>query len=136
MDLLGGSTDSSSSLLRLLPVIAKDNNPKKFIIMVSDGEDSSKPKELTTALNEKHNICKIIKEGLLSYNKIHKTVEVDIFFISLAKDGVDGDNVKFWRKLCVGNNNAFVVSNYLDLVNILAKIAKKEKLNFIDKSGF
>ncbi|MBG6243788.1 hypothetical protein CS369_01005 [Candidatus Symbiopectobacterium sp. 'North America'] len=132
-DLLGGSTDSSSGLLRSLPIIAKGNNPKKVI---SDGEDSGKPKELTTALHEKHNICKIIKECLLSYNKIHKTVEVDIFFISLAKDGVDGDNVKFWRKLCIGDNNAFVVSNYLDLVNILAKIAKKEKLNFIDKSGF
>ncbi|MGG2143511.1 TadE/TadG family type IV pilus assembly protein [Symbiopectobacterium sp. RP] len=136
MDLLGANTDSSSGLLRSLPVIAKGNNPKKVIIMVTDGEDSSGPKALTTALHKEYHICKRIKEGLLNHNKIHKTVAVDIFFISLAKNGIDDDNVKFWREFCVGEDNAFVVSDYLSLVNILAKISKKEKINFIDKSGF
>ncbi|MCW2477427.1 hypothetical protein [Candidatus Symbiopectobacterium sp. NZEC151] len=136
MKIQGGNTDSSSGLLRSLPVIAKGINPKKVIIMVTDGEDSGRPKELATALHKEYHICKRIKEGLLNYNKIHKTVEVDIFFISLAKDGLDGKNIKFWKEFCVGNDNAFVVDNYLSLVNILAKISKKEKINFIDKSGF
>ncbi|WP_291972313.1 hypothetical protein [Candidatus Symbiopectobacterium sp.] len=136
MSILGASTDSSSGLLRSLPVIAKGNNPKKVIIMVTDGEDSGGPKELTTALHKEYHICKRIKEGLLNHNKIHKTVAVDIFFISLAKNGTDDDNVKFWREFCVGDDNAFVASDYLSLVNILAKISKKEKINFIDKSGF
>ncbi|MBG6242164.1 MAG: VWA domain-containing protein [Candidatus Symbiopectobacterium sp. Dall1.0] len=136
MYLLGANTDSSSGLLRSLPVIAKGNNPKKVIIMVTDGVDSGGPKALTTALHEEYHICKRIKEGLLNYNKIHKTVEVDIFFISLAKSGIDGYNVKFWRDFCVGDDNAFVVSDYQSLVNVLAKIFKKEKINFIDKSGF
>lgn len=136
MAILGGSTDSTSGLLRSLPVIAKGNNPKKVIIMVTDGEDSGGPKELATALHQEHHICKKIKEGLLNHNKIHKTVAVDIFFISLDKNGVDGKNVKFWRESCVGDDNAFVVSDYHSMVNILAKISKKEKINFIDKSGF
>ncbi|MBG6248680.1 MULTISPECIES: hypothetical protein [Symbiopectobacterium] len=136
MTVLGGGTDSRSGLLRSLPVIAKGNNPKKVIIMVTDGEDSRGPKKLATALHKEYHICKRIKEGLLNHNKIHKTVGVDIFFISLAKNGIDGDNVKFWREFCVGDDNAFVVSDYLSLVNILAKISKKEKINFIDKSGF
>ncbi|MGX8941420.1 hypothetical protein ACWWJF_14755 [Symbiopectobacterium sp. Eva_TO] len=132
----GGETDSSSGLLRSLPVIAKGNNPKKVIIMVSDGEDTFQPKELARALHKEHHICKRIKKGLLNYNKSHKTEVVDIFFISLAKKGVDDANIKFWRDFCVGDDNTFVVSDYQSLVNILAKISKKEKINFIDKSGF
>ncbi|MCW2480014.1 TadE/TadG family type IV pilus assembly protein [Candidatus Symbiopectobacterium sp. NZEC135] len=132
----GGETDTSSGLLRSLPVIAKGNNPRKVIIMVTDGEDSSEPQKLATALHKKYHICKRIKEGLLNHNKLHKTVEVDMFFISLAKNGVDGDEVKFWRESCVGDDNAFVVSDYQSLMNILAKIAKKEQINFIDKSDF
>ncbi|WP_438812535.1 hypothetical protein [Symbiopectobacterium sp.] len=51
-------------------------------------------------------------------------------------NGVNDKNFEFWQKNCVGDGNAFVVSDYLSLVTILAKIAKKEKLNFIDKNGF
>ncbi|MGL9750734.1 MAG: hypothetical protein ACR5LC_04250 [Symbiopectobacterium sp.] len=86
MNILGGGTDSNSGLLRSLPVIAKDNNPKKVIIMVSDGQDTGWPEMFTKVLHEEHKICKKIKEGLLSYNKIHKTMEVDIFFISLDNE--------------------------------------------------
>lgn len=136
MKILGGGTDTSSGLLRSLPVIAKGNNPRKVIVMVTDGEDSSEPQKLATALHKEYHICKRIKDGLLNYNKLHKTVEVDMFFISLNKNGVEGKNVKFWRESCVGDDNAFVVSDYQSLMNILAKIAKKEQINFIDKSDF
>ncbi len=124
MNIHGGETDSSSGLLRSLPVIAKGTNPRKVIIMVSDGADSSMPKKLATVLHRDYHICERIKEGLLKNNKIHKTKEVEIVFLSLAKKGIDDDNVKFLRDYC---GKAFVVSDSQSLANILAKTSKKEK---------
>ncbi|MGX8941983.1 hypothetical protein ACWWJF_18575 [Symbiopectobacterium sp. Eva_TO] len=137
MSVMGGATDTSSGLLRSLPVIAKGHNAKKVIIMVTDGDDSAQgPKHLSRKLHQDYKICKRIKEGLLTYNKIYKTNEVDIFYISLASTKEDDEHIKFWREFCVGDDNAFVASDYLSLVNILTKIYKKDKINFIDKSGF
>ncbi len=137
MSVMGGYTDTISGLLRSLPVIAKGHNAKKVIIMVTDGDDTYRgPKSLSSKLHKDYKICKRIKEGLLTYNKIYKTNEVDIFYISLSSTKGDDRHIKFWREFCVGDDNAFVANDYLSLVNILTKVYKKERINFIDKSRF
>lgn len=135
MKLQGGETDSSSGLLRSLPVIAKGNNPRKVIVMVTDGEDSGRALELTKLLhNSENNICEKIRKGLLNYNKASKTTEAEIYYISLGREGNLDERLKFWRDNCVGKNNAFVVTDDIMLMQSLLEISQENRINFIDNS--
>lgn len=131
----GGDTDTSSGLLRSLPVIAKGNNPRKVIIMVTDGEDSGNAEALTNLLHDpKNNICGKIRQGLLNYRKMPKTTDAEIYYISLGREGNFDKRMKFWRDNCVGENNAFVATDYNTLMQSLLTISKENRINFVDAS--
>ena len=135
MNISGGNTDTSSGLLRSLPVIAKGNNPRKVIIMVTDGEDSGNAVALTNLLHDpKNNICGKVKQGLLNYRKTPKTTDMEIYYISLGREGNFDKRMKFWRDNCVGENNAFVATDYNTLMQSLLTISKENRINFVDAS--
>ena len=78
-----GGTDSVNGLLRAVPVAAKGKNPRKVIILLTDGEDtgtiSSGPLLLRNKLVQDYNLCGVIKSGLLKYPKGTPTTSVDMY---------------------------------------------------------
>lgn len=79
----GSPTHVTSGLLRSLPVIAKGTNPRKAIIVISDGIDSGSstrgPYAMTERLFKTYDLCKRVKEGLLRYPEGTPTQAADIF---------------------------------------------------------
>lgn len=130
-------TDSSSGLLRSLPVIAKGINPRKIIIVVSDGDDNGNksvgPRSMTNKLHMEYGICDRIKQGLLKYPVGTETTQSDIYFISVVDDKNTDSRINFWADYCVGKNNTAVATDYQSLMNTLMGIAKKVNINFINK---
>ncbi|EBP3056805.1 TPA: TadE/TadG family type IV pilus assembly protein [Salmonella enterica subsp. enterica serovar Reading] len=145
------STDSSTALLRTMPVIAKGTNERKIVIVISDGFDvpSSKydpdgpgPLNVTKKLHKELGFCEKIRTGLKKYGN-GNTQEADIFFISILDKNGPADEaanaikgLNFWSENCVGKNNAFSATDYEKLLNTLLGIAHKGRLNFISKDTF
>lgn len=131
---VGGNTDSSSGLLRAIPVIAKGTNPRKIIMVISDGADSPGSKEMTEILHEKYKICDRIKSGLLKYPSGTTTKESDIYYISLV-DGLSANNrIEFWANNCTGKDNAIIATKYEELLNTLIGISRKGSVKYINKN--
>lgn len=126
-----GSTDSNSGLLRAVPLIAKGTNPRKIIMVISDGEDNAGPVKLTDGLHKTNRVCDKIKSGLLKYPEGTKTEESDIYFISVV------DNAKYinyWADNCTGKANSLLAKDYKTLLETLLRIAQKGSVSYINKN--
>lgn len=152
------STDSSTALLRTMPVIAKGKNKRKIVIVISDGFDvpnrtkDGGPLAVTNLLHSnKYKFCEKIRNGLKTYptdtdvkngREGHKADESDIFFISiLDKNGPNDEaenaikGLNFWRDNCVGQDNAISATDYEKLLDALLGIAHTGRLNFVNKDS-
>lgn len=128
------NTDSTNGLLRAIPVIAKGQNPKKVIILLTDGVDlggtKSGPLGLTNLLVRDKKLCSVIKEGLLKYPEGTPTTSVDMYYFSVVDDTA---RMKFWGDNCVGTKNSIVAKNYQELMESMTAIATKGQVKFINK---
>lgn len=133
----GAPTHVTSGLLRALPVIAKGTNPRKAIIVISDGIDSGDisngPYAMTERLFKTYHLCDKIKEGLLRYPEGTSTQLADIFFIFTVNNSETTNALNLWRNYCAGDN-VFLATNYQDIINVLTGIAKKSSVKFINKN--
>ncbi|MGL4860061.1 MAG: hypothetical protein ACRC5A_10065 [Enterobacteriaceae bacterium] len=129
-----GNTDSSSALLRAVPVLAKGTNTRKVMIIVSDGEDNgsrgSGPQAVTYKLHTQYNICNKIREGLLQYPEGTPTTQSDIYYVSVVQAA---DRRKFWEQYCTGDKKAFIATNYKSLIETLLGIARERRVDYINK---
>ncbi|VFS55415.1 Uncharacterised protein [Raoultella planticola] len=133
----GSPTHVTSGLLRSLPVIAKGTNPRKAIIVISDGIDSGSstrgPYAMTERLFKTYDLCKRVREGLLRYPEGTPTQAADIFFIFTVNNSETAHALDLWRNYCAGDN-VFLATNYQDIINVLTGIAKKSSVKFINKN--
>jgi hypothetical protein len=127
-DAVSARTDSSSGLLRALPVIAKGVNPRKIIIIISDGDDTPEPQKVADTLHKTHKVCDRIRTGLRKYSAA-ETTSVDLYFISLT---TGASRVKYWADNCVGADHAFTARKYQELIDTLTGIVQKESLHFVN----
>ncbi|HID7510764.1 TPA: TadE/TadG family type IV pilus assembly protein [Enterobacter hormaechei] len=131
-------TDTNSGLMRAVPLIAKGVNPRKAIIVVSDGLDSQGPLALRDKLHKDYHICDFIKNGLLHYPAGTKTKNADIYYISLVNDHDGNAATQFWRDNCTGRNNAVVADNYNKILDFLKNVTTPKgdnQLHFINRDG-
>lgn len=146
------STDSNLALLRSIPLLVNGYNPRKVIIMVTDGSDSVHdkpghpddglgPNNLTKMLHKEPvgdaKICNRIRKGFINFNKgsNKETKEFDIYMITLSSQfevDVGAENTKFWEEYCVGKGNAFQATNIDELKKALFKISRDSSINFIN----
>ncbi|MEX0564188.1 hypothetical protein EC841_101400 [Raoultella ornithinolytica] len=132
MNVTDGTTYVTSGLLRALPVIAKGSNPRKAIIVISDGIDIDGG-ALTKKLFAQYNLCNRIREGLLRYPEGTSTQLADIFFIFTVNSSESSIALDLWRNHCAGDN-VFLATNYQDIINVLTGIARKSSVKFINKN--
>lgn len=121
-----GWTESLSGLLRAVPALAQGTNPRKYMFVISDGEDNHDG--FRRSLMTKHNLCGVIKDGLKKYPADRKAIESDIFYISMLKNGT----VKQWADECVGPANSFVATNLEQLIDTLSRIMFKNTIEYIN----
>lgn len=130
-----GGTDSVNGLMRAVPVAAKGQNPRKVIILLTDGEDSvtsaGGPSALSNLLVWDNNLCGVIKQGLLKYPKGTPTTSVEMYYFSIVDDAY---RMKFWADNCVGNGHSIVAKDYESLMDALTAIANKGQVQFINKN--
>lgn len=128
-----GGTDSSSGLLRAIPVITKGQNKNKVIIIISDGDDNKHARVLSEKLHsEEINVCEKIRTGMKKHSP--NTEKVSIHFISIAgSHSSDAERVAFWGEKCTGVENAYTAANYHALTEAIRKIATGfEETGFFD----
>lgn len=122
-----GGTESSVGLLRAVPVLTKGLNPRKVMIIISDGEDLFPM--LPKAFHETHNVCEKIRQGIPKHSP--GTEEVSIYFISISASSADDQRVKYWGQHCTGMENSVTAANYSDLMAKLVEIT-----NDAEEAGF
>lgn len=135
-------SDSTTGLLRALPVISQGVNKRKVIVVISDGLDiintdgpfSGKgPGVFSDYMHKSKQVCVDIKDGLKKYSA--NTSEVDMYFISLAsKFELDEAllSAKKWENYCVGEGNSFTASDYDSLRKALLGIGGTQQINYIN----
>lgn len=121
-----GYTESLSGLLRSVPLLAKGKNPRKYIFVISDGNDSHET--FRRKLMTNYDLCGVIKDGLKKYPEDRKATESDIFYISLVKN----TTTKEWADECVGSANSFVATNLNQLIETLSSIMFKNTIEYIN----
>lgn len=132
MRITDGVTFVTSGLLRALPVIAKGINPRKAIIVISDGLDTDRG-DLAKKLFDEYKLCNKIREGLLRYPEGTSTQVAEIFFIFTVNNTETATALDLWRNHCAGDN-VFLATNYQDIITVLTGIAKKSSVKFINKN--
>lgn len=113
-----GGTESSVGLLRAVPVLTKGNNPRKVMIVISDGDDNET--DVLDSFHKTHNVCEAIRQGMPKHSSV--TEEVTIYFISISASSADDSRVKYWGKYCTGMDNSIIAANYSDLMAKLVEI--------------
>ncbi|MCO5780342.1 pilus assembly protein [Citrobacter meridianamericanus] len=124
------ATDIISGLLYSAHEVVKGDNPRKIIVIVTDGATLDDMKKIESNFLAS-GICKKISDGIL--RKSSTTKEVKIFFVSIYNDqAVLSD----WRKNCVGDDGAFIATDYSELKNVITDVLNQEPggLKFINKS--
>lgn len=124
-----GNTDSLSGMLRSVPLIAKGQNPRKVIFVVSDGLDNQ-PK-LRQTMMSKHNLCSVITQGLKKYPENTPTTEADIYYISL----VQNSSISDWSKNCVGQDHAFIATNLDELMTAIRGVIFRNNISYINPNA-
>lgn len=122
-----GGTDSTSGLLRAVPVLAKGKNTRKAIIIISDGEDSPGPKQVTDLFHSNRakgeRLCDKIKEGFMA---MPNAESFNIYFISVSAASTSDPQVSYWQKYCVDDGNAMVASDPSALLDSFNSIISTE----------
>ncbi|MNC34745.1 hypothetical protein D3C75_831990 [compost metagenome] len=139
----GAFSDSSSGLLRSVPVIAKGINPRKVIVVISGNDDknlsasassATGPLAMTQMLHKEKHICSNIIDGLKHYPKGTLTKASDIYYFSIGDDTSAQQRSQFWSDYCVGQNHAMFVSDYEKLMAGLNKITQSSSVHFINNT--
>ncbi|WP_127526447.1 pilus assembly protein [Budvicia aquatica] len=113
-------TDILPGLLYSAHVAAKGKNPRKLIIIVTDGQTTADAKLLEKRFFAA-GMCEKITEGIM--NNSPGTKEVKIYFVSTLDDkSVLSD----WRENCVGDDGAFVATDYSALKDAITSVLNKE----------
>jgi tight adherence protein G len=116
-----GGTTSTVGVLKGAQVLAKGTNPRKVMIVISDGEDNST--DLRDAFHKPTSgprLCDAVRDELPNHSV--NTEDVEIFFISLVGTADDVDRAKYWEDNCTGPGNSFIATNYEDLMDKLTSI--------------
>ena len=111
-----GGTASTTGVLRGAQILAKGTNPRKVMIIISDGEDNDVDlKEAFHNPSKGPRLCDAIRNELP--NNSVNTDQVDIYFISVVGTNTDVLRAKYWEDNCTGPGNSFVATNYKDLMD-------------------
>jgi tight adherence protein G len=117
-----GGTTSTVGVLKGAQVLAKGLNPRKVMIVISDGEDNDKT--LRDAFHKipksGKKLCDVIRDEMPNHSV--NTEQVEIYFISVVGSTSDITRAKYWETHCTGEGNAFVANNYDDLMEKLTSI--------------
>jgi tight adherence protein G len=117
-----GNTISTTGVLRGAQVLAKGTNPRKVMIIISDGEDNSPSfkDQFHRSRPAGKRLCDVIRDKMPD-NSIN-TEQVEIYFISVVGSLSDVTRAKYWEDYCTGPGNSFVANNYKDLMDRLTSI--------------
>lgn len=118
-----GGTESSVGLVRAVPVLTKGHNPRKVMIVISDGYDLIPM--VRDAFHKDHNVCEKIRKGIPKHSP--GTEEVSIHFISIAALNTNDPDVKYWGEHCTGVENSVVATNYAELMKKLVEITNNNE---------
>lgn len=116
----GAGTDILSGLLYAAHEVAKGKNPRKIIIIVTDGQTEGSVKQVETKFLAS-NMCKKITDGIVENSP--GTKEAKIYFVSILNDSAVLSN---WRSKCVGDDGAFVATDYSSLKNAITSVLSQE----------
>jgi tight adherence protein G len=132
-----GGTISTVGVLRGAQVLAKGTNPRKVMIVISDGEDNDPSLKHAFHKNRPsgQRLCDVIRDKMPD-NSIN-TEQVEIYFISVVGSTSDVTRAKYWEDYCTGPGNSFVANNYKDLMDRLTSIvsAYEETGYFNNRAG-
>lgn len=117
-----GGTNSSSGLLRAVPEMLQGNNPRKVMIVISDGDDNAAYQPLTDKLHINERVCDKIRSGVKNRANAE---EVDIYFISVVDDEDAKKRTKYWADYCTGQSNAVIATNYDEIMAKMIEIMNK-----------
>lgn len=125
-----GGTDSTSGLMRGAIEVANGINPKKIIIVISDGADSPGPQKVADLLHksrpEGDRLCDRIRKGLGKGS--------NIYFISIAgNDKNNKERINYWETYCTGPNNAMTADSENILMDLLIRILNTETGYYFNK---
>jgi tight adherence protein G len=120
-----GGTDSSTGLLRAVPELMKGPNPRKALIVISDGDDNDYGvrNALHSGRNAGDRVCDRIRDGVKA--RLPYVEEVDIYFISVVNDSSGQSRTNYWANYCTGPDNAVVATNYDEIMSKLVEIMNK-----------
>lgn len=116
----GAGTDILSGLLYSAHEVAKGKNPRKIIIIVTDGQTQGDIKRIETKFLAS-DMCKKITDGIVKHSP--GTKEAKIYFVSILNDSAVLSN---WRSKCVGDDGAFVATDYSSLKNAITSVLSQE----------
>lgn len=125
-----GDSDVVSGLLRSASLIAKGENKRKIIFVVTDGWDTypSFRRDLMT----NHDLCNVITKGLKIYPSGTNTEDAEIYYISLVGDQEGLNLVSEWQNMCVGEGHGFVATSLDQLKAIIGNIMFKNTIDYVD----
>lgn len=132
-----GGTDTISGLLRAVPELAKGNNNRKVMVIISDGFDSDAfgtsqedNLRLTREFLINNKLCEKIKEGFLG---LSSNAEFSMYFISLSSDTLVQQELRLWADYCVGPQNVATADSWQTLQSALGNVIENETGFFINK---
>ena len=129
----GAGTDITAGILYAAREVAKGDNPRKIIIIVTDGEEYGEQDTvgMTFRLN---GMCRKVMDGIM--NNSRNTKEVKMYFVSLTNSYLTPSILYGWKRYCVGDDGAFVATDYSALKEAITSIVSSTPggLNFINKS--
>lgn len=128
----GAGTDITAGLLYAAREVAKGDNPRKIIIVVSDGEENGEQEQVGYKFRDGVN-CQKVMDGIKANSK--NTKEAKIYFVSVVNNPQTDSILRDWQKYCVGDDGAFVATDYSALKDAITSIFSKEPggLKFINK---
>lgn len=125
------STDVTNGLLYAAHEVAKGTNPRKIIIVISDGQVNGLIDEIQQTFFDSK-VCQKIIDGIVKYSP--GTKEARIYYVSVTNDMLRLNN---WKDKCVGEDGGFVATDYSSLKNAIQDIVGSTSsggLNFVNKS--
>ncbi|WP_146050869.1 TadE/TadG family type IV pilus assembly protein [Citrobacter amalonaticus] len=129
----GAGTDIIAGILYAAREVAKGDNPRKIIIIVSDGEEYGE-QETVGVKFRRMGMCQKVMDGIKANSP--KTKEAKIYFVSIVNNAYTSSTLWEWRRNCVGDDGAFVATDYSALKNAITSIFSTEPggLKFINKN--
>ncbi|GIC75565.1 pilus assembly protein [Moritella sp. F3] len=117
-----GKTSSYEGVIRGAQMLKKGKNPRRLLIVLSDGHDSYTYKLRHEALNNK-GYCKLIKRGLST----DKNEQGERYSAKLAVIGFDYDiNKNKELARCVGIDNVYKAENEQEILDKILELISEE----------